>query len=117
MNKITNISKINIGKECSIQGFVENIRNKSNVAFLVIKDITGKLQIVINKVENPLFNQILETLTPQSVVTINGVVVSNPSVKLNGIEMKPNEIIIESLAASPLPLDETSLVDQRLDYR
>ena len=31
--------------EIKVCGFVENIRNKSKMAFIVLKDITGKVQI------------------------------------------------------------------------
>jgi aspartyl-tRNA synthetase len=115
--KTTSICNIKFNEELKIQGFVENIRNKNNIAFLVIKDITGKLQVTILKKETDKFNSLLETLTIQSVVSITGIVKEAPSVKMGGMEMIPNEIVIESLAATPLPVDELSLIDQKLDYR
>ena len=33
--------------EIKVCGFVENIRNKSKMAFIVLKDITGKVQITV----------------------------------------------------------------------
>ena len=32
-----------------VSGFVENFRNKRTMAFIVIKDITGKLQVTVEK--------------------------------------------------------------------
>jgi aspartyl-tRNA synthetase len=115
--KITNISNIEFDTEIKVQGFVENIRNKNNIAFLVVKDITGKLQITILKKETDKFNALLEKLTIQSVVSIVGAVKKAEAVKLGGCEMIPSEITIEALSATPLPVDELSLIDQRLDYR
>ncbi len=113
----TSISKLKVNSTKTIQGFVENIRNKTNICFLVIKDVSGKLQVTILKEKNPQFNAILDKITNQTVLTIKGQVISNPNVKLNGVEMLPQWIRIETIAASPLPLDETSLVDQRIDFR
>ena len=35
--------------EIKVCGFVENIRNKSKMAFIVLKDITGKVQITVER--------------------------------------------------------------------
>ena len=48
MNR-TYISDIIPGATCRISGFVENLRNKRTMAFLVIRDISGKLQVTLEK--------------------------------------------------------------------
>ena len=45
----TQISQIKAGTSVKVQGFVENIRDGKNMAFMVVKDITGKLQVTIEK--------------------------------------------------------------------
>jgi aspartyl-tRNA synthetase len=85
----TSIAKLKSNSTKTIQGFVENIRNKPNICFLVIKDISGKIQVTILKEKNPQFNEILDKITNQTVLTIKGHVISNPNVKLNGMEMLP----------------------------
>ena len=35
--------------EIKVCGFVENIRNKSKMAFIVLKDNTGKVQITVKR--------------------------------------------------------------------
>ena len=45
--------KNKLGTEVKVQGFLENIRNGSAMAFLVLKDITGKLQITVEKEKHP----------------------------------------------------------------
>ena len=38
-----------IGNTVKVQGFIENLRNSKYMAFIVLKDITGKLQITVEK--------------------------------------------------------------------
>lgn len=125
----TYISDARDGQTAKIQGFVENLRNGKSMAFLVIKDITGTMQVTVEKEKAPHLAEIIDQLTPDSVVTVTGRVVANEYVKLNGIEMLPDEIKIESLAEA-LPIErkeipatkkkkavERSSIDQRIDYR
>ena len=99
-----------------ISGFVENFRNKKNMAFIVVKDITGKLQVTIIKEEHPEFNELLDKLTIHSVVTFEGEVVASEYVKLGGKEMYPTSMKIESVAEA-LPIKEDSDIDVKMDYR
>ena len=46
----TYIANVKAGEKCRICGFVENLRNKRTMAFLVIKDITGKLQVTVKSI-------------------------------------------------------------------
>ena len=114
-----NISKINalkVGEINKVQGFVENIRDKKSMAFLVVKDITGKLQLTIEKEKFPQLGEKVKELTIHSVITVEGPVVENSYVRLGGIEMLPESLVIESVAA-PLPIEDKSSIDLRLDHR
>ena len=42
-----------IGNTVKVQGFIENLRNSKAMAFIVLKDITGKLQITVEKADHP----------------------------------------------------------------
>lgn len=118
-----------IGAYIKVQGFVENFRNSKAMAFIVLKDITGKLQITVEKEKNPELAERLEQLTGDSVITAVGTVIENEYVKLGGIEMLPDEIVLESIAdAIPIARKEIpatkkkkaverSSIDQRIDYR
>ena len=55
-----------------VQGFVENFRNKRTMAFIVVKDATGKLQVTIEKEKHPEMLEMLDNLTIHSVVTFEG---------------------------------------------
>lgn len=125
----TYIADARDGQTAKIQGFVENLRNGKSMAFLVIKDITGVMQVTVEKEKEPELVEVIDRLTQDSVVSVTGRVVANEFVKLNGIEMLPDEIVIESLAEA-LPIErkeipatkkkkavERSSIDQRIDYR
>ena len=99
-----------------VSGFVENFRNKRTMAFIVIKDITGKLQVTVEKEKHPDFTEMLDKLTIHSVVTFEGEVVANDYVKLGGIEMLPDTMKVESYADA-LPIKEDSDIDVKMDYR
>ena len=101
---------------CRVQGFVENFRNKRTMAFIVVKDITGKLQITIEKEKHPEFTEMLDKLTIHSVVTFEGEVVASEYVKMGGKEMYPTFMRVESVADA-LPIKDDSDIDVRMDYR
>lgn len=119
----------NIGEVVKVQGFVENFRNSRAMAFIVLKDITGKVQVTIEKEQHPEMEEALETLTGDSVITVVGKVIENEYVKMGGIEILPDELYVESVADA-LPITrkeipatkkkqavERSSIDQRIDYR
>lgn len=125
---ISDIQK-EIGNTVKVQGFIENIRNSKAMAFIVLKDITGKVQITVEKADHPDLTDTIDQLTGDSVITVVGKVVANDYVKMGGIEMVPQTIGIESIA-DPLPIArkaiaatkkkkavERSSIDQRIDYR
>ena len=114
--KRTLISQATTNEPVMIQGFVEHIRNTRNMAFLVLRDRSGSLQATIEKSAHPEWNELLDALTAESVVSVTGTIVENPSVKLGGRELLPTAIELESLAA-PLPLTKNANIDTRLDYR
>lgn len=120
------------GEKVLVRGFVDNIRNGKSMAFIVLKDLTGRLQITVEKEKFPGLCPILDQITPDSVISVEGVVSANEFVKLNGFEMVPADdaaIRIDSIAeALPItrkeipatkkkPGVERSGIDQRIDYR
>ncbi len=115
MNR-TYISDVTPGSRQRICGFVENLRNKRTMAFLVIKDISGKLQVTLEKEKYPELAALVDQLTIHSVVEVEGEVVANEYVKMGGIEMLPEKMTILSIADA-LPIQEDSEIEARMDYR
>lgn len=114
--KRTYIKDIVPGERSRVQGFVENIRNKRTMAFLVVKDVTGKLQLTVEKEKCPALVPLIDELTIGSVVTAEGEVLRNEHVKMGGVEMLPESLRIESVAEA-LPIKDDSAIDLRIDYR
>ena len=121
--------KENIGRKVKVQGFIENFRSSKAMAFIILKDITGKIQVTVEKEQHPEMEETLNSLTGDSVITVIGNVIENEYVKMGGIEILPDEIIVESIADA-LPITrkeipatkkkqavERSSIDQRIDYR
>ena len=115
MNR-TMIAKARVDEPVQIEGFLEHVRNTRYMAFLVVRDRSGSLQVTIEKTNHPEWTELLDTLTVESVVAIEGTLRENPQVKLGGRELIPTKLEVLSLAA-PLPLTKEANIDTRLDYR
>ena len=76
-----------IGSTVKVQGFIENLRNSKYMAFIVLKDITGKLQITVEKEDHPELVNTIDELTPDSVITVTGKVMENDYVKMGATSM------------------------------
>ena len=111
----TKISEIKPG-EVEFQGWIENLRDKKNMQFVVIRDLSGKIQVTVVKEENPTVAEVFSHATLESTVRIKGTAVENEYVKLGGIEVIPTEVVLTSHAEA-LPITQESSIDQRLDYR
>ena len=114
------IKDLKLGAINHLAGFVENIRNKKTMCFIVLRDQSGKLQVTIEKEKHPEMEETLAQITIDSVISVKGLVVPSEYVKLNGMEMYPDEVKIESIAEpNPIlaPKGEETNIDMRIDYR
>jgi len=114
------------GTTQTFAGWVQTVRAKGTMAFLVLRDRTGQVQFVCKKEEMtgkglaPLFDLIV-ALTPESVVSLTGLVQKTEKAKA-GFEVIPTGGQLLNAAATPLPFAvwddkiETGL-DTRLDHR
>lgn len=112
----TYIKDIKVGENNKVRGFIENIRDKKTMAFIVIRDITGKLQVTIEKEKYPEIAEEIAGILPHSVITVEGPVIANEFVKMGGVEMLPEKLKVDSRAEA-LPLGPDANIDTRLDYR
>ena len=114
--------KNHIDEEITFSAFVDVIRDKKWVMFVILKDHTGKVQMTIEKSEeaNQKLLDIMSNVTKDSTISIKAKVVENEAVKLGGLELIPSEIDVTS-KAEELPFDYANLdgvnLDTRLDYR
>ena len=75
------VKDIEINEYNTISGFIDTIRDKKNICFIVLRDISGKIQITIDKVKRPELTDIISKLTTDSVIKVKGVVVKTEFVK------------------------------------
>ena len=104
------------GQTAEICGFVEKFRDQKSVQFIIIRDITGAVQVTVDKASQENLLETTSLLTTHSFVRVKGKVIENAYVKLGGIEISPEEFVIESIAEN-LPIDADSNIDQKMDYR
>lgn len=101
--------------ECLVKGYVENIRDKKLI-FIILRDVTGAVQITVNKDDCPDVYQEAKKLTPHSFVSIQGNCVFSDFVRNGGKEIYPTKLIIESIA-DVLPIDDKSSPELKMDYQ
>ena len=109
------IAQIKPGK-VEFQGWIENLRDKKNMQFVVIRDLSGKIQVTVVKEKNPQVAEVFSHASLESTVKIVGKAVANEYVKLGGIEVIPEKVELTSIAEA-LPIAEDSSIDQRIDHR
>ncbi|MFA6860261.1 MAG: aspartate--tRNA(Asn) ligase [Clostridia bacterium] len=112
----TRIGSLQPNTRVKVQGWVERIRDQKSMLFLIVKDITGALQITIEKAKHPEMAELVAPLISGSVVSVEGDVVKSEFVKLGGIELFPTNLKVETIAEVS-PIGKDASIDQRLDYR
>ena len=102
----THIAEIpqKIGETITVKGHAQTIREQSSIAFIVLREITGTIQCVIEK-GTVAFEKVKE-ITTESVISVTGKVVETKSTE-SGFEIQAAEIEIMSLAeATPIPVTQ-----------
>lgn len=113
--------KEHLGETITVAGFVETIRDQGKIIFLMLRDRSGTVQVVIPQASTA-FTPAKE-LSLESVVSITGIVKSETQAP-GGIEIAAEELEILSLAEPelPIPITEKGAMNEaerevRLDWR
>jgi aspartyl-tRNA synthetase len=105
-----------IGQNVNVAGWIEDIRDIGKIIFLVIRDITGPIQVIVNPKKFPGIKEIPR----QSSIIISGEIQKSKSKEMR-VELQLEEIGETFYAKHPLPIDPTgrleSAMDKRLDSR
>ncbi len=121
MNKLRthyskDVKEEDFDKEVKVAGWIEDTRNLGGIAFIILRDKKGTLQVTTIKKEHPeLFNNLI-TLPRESVVSIKGLCKQSDKAR-NGYEIIPKEVTVLSTAETPLPLGVIDKVEAELDTR
>ena len=111
--------KEKVGEKAKLQGWVQTIRDQGSIQFVILRDITGLIQVVLYGKE---LLEKAKAVTLESVVEITGVVKAEEK-SFSGFEVQAEEVVVLSKAEPelPIPVVEKSGVgtDQqiRLDWR
>ncbi len=107
-------------KRVEIAGWVKNTRALGKIKFIVLRDISGEIQITApeKKVDKKVF-ELLDKISRESVVYVKGFVVDSKQAP-GGKEIIPEEVIVLN-NAEDLPIDVSDFskteLPKRLDYR
>jgi nondiscriminating aspartyl-tRNA synthetase len=85
-----------INQQVTVGGWIHAVRNLGGVQFVVLRDGSATVQLVLRKS--------LTSMNPETVVRVTGIVSSEPRAP-QGIEIREPEVEILSEAANPLPID------------
>ncbi|MDJ1432065.1 aspartate--tRNA(Asn) ligase [Halostagnicola sp. A-GB9-2] len=105
------------GDDVTVAGWVHEIRDLGGIAFLILRDATGKIQIKFEKDE--MDEDLVETglgVARESVVEVSGAVEEEPRAP-TGVEVTPESLEVVSAADPELPLDPSGKVDAEMSTR
>lgn len=109
------------GKDVLLQGWVQEIRDIGKLKFIVLRDVSGIIQITAHKetTSPSVFSQ-MSKIPKESVIAVEGKVKKSKQAP-GGREVLPTKLEIISEAAQPLPIDVTmrskTELPRRLDWR
>ena len=114
--------KNHTGKEVTIMGFVQTIRDQGGIKFLILRDVAGLIQCVALKSAKEVFEAV-GNLSLESVVEIHGKVKEEKQAP-GGFEIAIEEVKVLSAAAPELPIPvvvekggQEPEVSKRFDWR
>jgi len=113
------LDKGEVGKEYTVAGWVDTVRAHGGIVFVVLRDRTGKIQLVVKKNVSKEAWKTAKNLTPESVIAARGTLVESKAA-LGGRELVVNELTVYS-KADALPIDikdhTKTILAKRLDWR
>ncbi len=118
---LTSQLKESLNEEVVLAGWVHDVRVLGGISFLLLRDMTGIVQVTAPKAKAPA--EVLKEIAglhQEDVLYVRGTVVSSKIAK-RGIEVIPSMIEVVSRAETPLPLDprgvQNTLLETRLNWR
>lgn len=112
------------GKEVTVGGYVDRIRNKGGVIFIVLRDRTGVVQLLFNEKSSPELFEKAASCRGEYVLMAKGTVVEreskNPALKTGNVEIFVDDLRILAKAQTPpfeIVSDSNANEELRLKYR
>ena len=117
MRDRTHAAEVTPGDEATVAGWVHEIRDLGGIAFLILRDRSGQLQVKFEK--DAMDEALVETglgASRESVVSATGTVEEEPRAP-TGVELVPESFEVIAPADPELPLDPSGKVDAEISTR
>ncbi|HIH02166.1 TPA: aspartate--tRNA(Asn) ligase [Thermoplasmata archaeon] len=116
MTYSSEITDEHFGKNVTVGGWAQEIRNLGGISFLQLRDRFGVIQITSLKKKDPELFKRMTDVQRESVLLISGTVKESKEAKA-GFEVLPEKVEVLSEAQTPLPLGVVDKVGADLDTR
>lgn len=116
LRSLASIGPDDTGHEVSCAGWVEDVRNLGGIAFLIVRQREGTLQVTVKKKGHEALFDAASKVVRESAIVARGVVQSNKEVR-NGWELLASSVEVLAEAAAPLPLPVADKVGAEMDTR
>jgi nondiscriminating aspartyl-tRNA synthetase len=104
------------GRQVTVGGWVQDLRNLGGISFLQLRDRFGVIQVTILKKNNRELFELAASIPRESVVLVTGTVKESKEARA-GFEIIPYKIDVVNKAEAPLPLGVIDKVGADLDTR
>ncbi len=117
MEQRTPVAEVEPDEQVRVAGWVHEIRDLGGIAFVILRDRTGRLQVTVSEDELPTETvEMVAEMTRESVIAVIGT--ARPEDRApGGIELIPDTIELVAKADPGLPLDPSGKVDAELPTR
>ena len=118
---ISSLTEKDDGKKVLVAGWVYDSRDLGKVRFIVLRDISGEIQVtgIKSSAKEDVFNM-MKSLTRESVIVVSGMVKKSDKAPRKR-EIIPESIELLAEAEQPIPIDVSDFskteLPKRLDYR
>jgi aspartyl-tRNA synthetase len=110
-------AKEHVGETITLAGWIARTRDLKNIRFIVLRDKTGDIQIVVKPEKKEMFEL---PLGREDVVVVTGKAIDSDVAKA-GVEFQPDVLEVLNKSIQPLPVDilenKKSDLDTRLNFR
>jgi nondiscriminating aspartyl-tRNA synthetase len=110
-------AKDNVGSTITLAGWVNRTRDLKNIRFIVLRDMSGEIQVVVRNDNEEMFSM---DIGREDIIKVTGKTVVSDVAKA-GLEFHADSIKIINKSKQPLPVDvlenTKSDLETRLNYR
>jgi nondiscriminating aspartyl-tRNA synthetase len=104
------------GRQVTVGGWVQDLRNLGGISFLQLRDRDGVIQVTILKKRSKDLFDLVASLPRESVLLVTGTVKESKEARA-GFEVLPDSVVLLNKAETPLPLGVIDKVGADLDTR